>query len=269
MSEESNKKEIGIYTPLWYLQLNSRYNKYQKRNIILMMYLFFGLYVWVPFSSPELHLKLEDVYIYYLVFYILYSITGYILWKLLYAKYKLNPSEVLALNFFRVSLDLEKIGLDKNLETSLKKNLRFLIKEMKFIKRKHLNSVSHQNLINLFTIWIKNLNKVNSSDKNKGINLGVSTALKIISEKVYNSNINVIEDELQHYSVGLINYPRIKFTNKILNWKKNISENFQVYGIILIILLIIAIYKLPEHQLVLSGFLIAIVSVWLNGILRS
>ena len=104
MSEESNKTEKGIYSPLWYLQFNSRYSKYQRRIIILSIYLILGVYVWVPFGSPELQIRIEDVYFYYIIFYAFFFISGYILWKFLYTKYKLNPSEALAYHLFKVSL---------------------------------------------------------------------------------------------------------------------------------------------------------------------
>ena len=212
----------GLLLPLWYLQLDFEFNKYEKRFVFFMAYIFIGLYAWVPLLSAQTQIKIEDLYGYYIVFYAIYFIIGYIILQVFFVKYKLSSTERFAYKLFRVHLSLERVILDENIQNSLKINLNSLRQEMRIIKR-DLNALKDQGLIKSLNICIKNLYKLNDTKRNKPYILSISPKLKKMSEELHNSTkIDLIEKEIANLSENLKNLQKVRITDKTQYWKKNI-----------------------------------------------
>jgi len=165
MPEENGKKNI-LQTPLWFLQLDSKFMKYSMRWLYLFFAAIFAIYMLLPIFSPEYKINIIDVYPYYIIFYIILIIVSVIFRKYFIKPYELTQPEIFAYRFMRVGLNLRKIILDNKLKTNLKKNIKILKKTIIQVKKDFNPSKDHV-IISSLDSSIKTLDKINAYSEDK------------------------------------------------------------------------------------------------------
>jgi protein-S-isoprenylcysteine O-methyltransferase Ste14 len=264
---DERTEERVLHIPLWFLQLESKINKSNRRGFVLFIYLFIGLYALIPVLQPQFGVNIADVLVYYTLFYIGYFILLIILWKLYFIKIKLKKYEKFSYSLFRLHLTLQKIIFDESIDVPLKKGISSLLIDLKRM-RLGLDEDS-------ISKCIKNLNKINllvrNIDKNRGYLISLSNKLFNMGSSINNEkkiNIESVEKEFKLFSENLENIQIIGIVERVLPIKKHVVENFTIYGFIFLVFVAISSYMLPEHRFILIAIFAATLAFWLNRTFR-
>jgi hypothetical protein len=277
MPDDTIKKEPILEVPFWFLQINSKINKNQKRFVFKIMYVFIGLYVLTPLSQSLLTILQEknyEIFYYYIVFYTFYFIVLYLLLNFVFKKREVEEREVLAYAFYSLYLSYKKISYDTEIESSLKQNINNITQTLKRIKKSKL-LWGDEALLKSFKKCIDNIDKIHYLKKNfKEHSLllcVISESLCKLSEMLYHSEeikTKEIKEEFQHIATGLENIKIPKLWDRVSTWKQSIIDYFPIYGFVIVIVMgvatVISLFHYKEYFTFISPIFSAFLVVWLQ-----
>ena len=197
---------------------------------------------------------------YYFIFYFILLIVLCFVWKFFLKPYKIKDYQKLALNFYIVGVYLEEINLGLTLDSRLKRNISFLEKELKKLRRKYDASLDIDYKESIETL-LNNVDKLNDyktkTVKNLLSNDRLSARFLEIGEALHDArDYNSIKDKVINLANMLKEIPKIKFTEKYL-------DVYSLLGVLAIIILLFLFMVFPEHQSIIAA-LIGVISTLIS-----
>lgn len=239
----------NIVFPDWYLKLNSKYYLYQKRRPIVNIAFFFIIYFGIAYifgTIVEQGIDVLTILIIILVMLFLFSVV-YIIRCYKIVPLKISNIDEFAYLIYKISIEIKKFVIDRDIYTSIELNVDRL---KKCIKKNISDLRGNQLSIDALNNLKNNLKKI-SAVKNPANNLAVVFSVSLRLEEMAThifEHKNIDVDDMNDFAEGIQLIEGISLRELLSKPREYFSENFTLFCLIILAVGGIIAYFLPTHK---------------------